>query len=134
VKFAADHALVGDRIVGLADLREQKKLDVEKRKGRQDHEIGRLLPFLAAGVDEGDAGRALADRSVLIRVTSELSRSEKFDLRTRTGNIVVCGLALDNCRSRTIRRSRNRCTVRGAGRAGWCRPAIDFRMAGGNGL
>jgi hypothetical protein len=37
----------------------------------------------------------LPDRSVLIRVTSELSRNEKFDLRTRTGNMVVCGLALE---------------------------------------
>ena len=59
-EVAADHAGVGDRVVGLADLRQQQKLHVEHRVGRQDHEIGRLLPFLAAGVDEGDAGGALA--------------------------------------------------------------------------
>src|SRR6266436_5283321 len=35
------------------------------------------------------------DLSTLILVTSELSRAEKFVLRTRTGRIVVCGLALE---------------------------------------
>ena len=59
-EVAADHALVGDRVVRLADARQQQQLHVEERKARQDHEIGRLLPFLAAGVDEGDAGGALA--------------------------------------------------------------------------
>ena len=37
----------------------------------------------------------LPDASVLMRVTSHLSRAEKFDLRTSTGRIVVCGLAFE---------------------------------------
>src|SRR4029079_18253324 len=37
----------------------------------------------------------LPERSVLMRVTSEWSRTAKFDLRIKTGRIVVCGLALE---------------------------------------
>ena len=32
---------------------------------------------------------------MLIFITSELSRAAKFDLRIRTGNMVVCGLAFE---------------------------------------
>ncbi len=59
-EVAADVARAGLRIVGLADPGEQQKLDVEQLKCAQEDEVGRLLPFLAGGVDEGDAGRALA--------------------------------------------------------------------------
>jgi hypothetical protein len=38
----------------------QQQLNVEKRKGRKDHEVGRLLSFLAARIDEGDARGPLA--------------------------------------------------------------------------
>ena len=59
-EIAADDAGIGDGVVGLADAREQQKLHVEDGIGRQDHEIGRLLPLVAVGIDKGDAGRALA--------------------------------------------------------------------------
>ena len=64
-EIAADHAGIGAGIVGLANARQQQKLHVEDGVGGQDHEIGGLFPFVAAGIDKGDAGRALA-RSVEI--------------------------------------------------------------------
>ena len=47
-EVAADHTLIGDRIVGLADARLQQELNVEDGVSGQDDEVGRLLPFLAA--------------------------------------------------------------------------------------
>ena len=44
-EVAADHARVGDGVVGLTDLRVQQQLHIEHRKCREDHEVGRLLPF-----------------------------------------------------------------------------------------
>ena len=58
--IASDHALAGVRIVGLADSREQKQVDVEQLKGTEQHEVRRLLPFIRAGVDIGDAGGAFS--------------------------------------------------------------------------
>src|SRR6185503_5280610 len=51
---------IGDGIVRLSDFRQQQKLHIKNRKCRQDHEISGLLPFLSRGIDEGDAGSALA--------------------------------------------------------------------------
>ena len=53
---AADDPGIGDRVIGFADFRQQQQLHVEEREGRQDHEIGALLPFLARRIDEGHAG------------------------------------------------------------------------------
>ena len=95
-EVAPDHAGVGDGIVGRADARQQQQLHVEDCEGAEHHEIRRLLPFLAAGVDEGDAGRALAGRVEVDahHLANSFARS-KFDLRTSTGRSVVCGLALE---------------------------------------
>ena len=41
---ASDCAAVCHEIVRATDLRVQKELDVEQRIGREDHEVGRLLP------------------------------------------------------------------------------------------
>ena len=60
VKLRPMTPVIRDRIVGLADARQQQELNVEDRKGGEDHEVGRLLPFLAARIDKGDAGRAFA--------------------------------------------------------------------------
>ena len=57
---AAGGALVGDRIVGLADLRQQHQAHVLKGKGGDNHQIGWLFPGIAGGVDVGDAGRFFA--------------------------------------------------------------------------
>ena len=59
-EIAADLALAGLRIVGRADARQQQKLDVEKLERAQQHEIGRLLPFVARCIHIGDAGRPFA--------------------------------------------------------------------------
>ena len=59
-EVAADHARVRHRIVRLADARHQEEVNVEDGEGGEDHEVGRLLPFLAARIDKGDAGRAFA--------------------------------------------------------------------------
>ena len=55
-----DHALAGVGIVGRADAGQQQHMHVEQLKGAEQHQVGRLLPFLAVAVDIGDAGRALA--------------------------------------------------------------------------
>ena len=60
VKLRPITPLIGDRIVGLADARHQQELNVEDGEGGEDDEVSRLLPLLAAGIDEGDAGRSLA--------------------------------------------------------------------------
>jgi len=59
-EVAADHARVGDRVVRLADARQQQELDVEDREGREDDEVSRLFPFVAARIDEGDPGSPFA--------------------------------------------------------------------------
>ena len=55
----ADRALGRPGIVGLADAGEQQLLGVAEHEGRQDHDAGRLLIFLAGlhvGIDHaGDA-------------------------------------------------------------------------------
>ena len=47
-EIAADHPLVGDRIVGLANARLQQELNVEDGVSSKDDEVRRLFPFLAA--------------------------------------------------------------------------------------
>ena len=59
---AADHALPGLRVVGLADSRQQHQPHIEQRESADQHDIGGLLPFLARRIDIGDAGGALAGR------------------------------------------------------------------------
>jgi hypothetical protein len=44
-EVAADMAFPALRIVGLADTREQKQLDIEKLERAQQHDVGGLLPF-----------------------------------------------------------------------------------------
>src|ERR1700722_11823381 len=51
---------IGGGIVGLIDPGMQQELHVEQRVGRQDHQIGLLPPFLAAGIDKGHAGGPFA--------------------------------------------------------------------------
>jgi len=79
-EVAADDTRVGDGIVWLADAGQKQELHVEDGEGREDDEVCRLLPFLAAGVDESDAGRSLARLVVLMRVTSQLSRAVEVGL------------------------------------------------------
>ncbi len=44
-EVAADHPLIGDAIVGLADSRHHEEVNVEDGVSRQDHEVSRLLPI-----------------------------------------------------------------------------------------
>ena len=67
------------------------------RVGGQDHEIGRLLPFLSARVDEGHAGRALAGAveidlrhfGIVARVEIRFADQHRQDRRLRAGFRVV---------------------------------------------
>ena len=59
-KVAADDTGIADGIIALADPRQQQKLHVEDRVGGQDHQIRRLLPLVAVGIDKGHAGGALS--------------------------------------------------------------------------
>ena len=65
---AADHPFAGERIVGRADARQQQQPHVAEAIGAQNHDAGRLLDLVAAGVDVGDAGGLLAGR---IRVDAQ---------------------------------------------------------------
>src|SRR5262249_58614184 len=76
--IAPDHALAGVRIVGLADSGEQKELHVEQLEGAEQHEVGRLLPFVAAGIDIGDAGGALS-RSIEVDL-QDLALSARLEI------------------------------------------------------
>ena len=58
---AADYAFVRNGIVGRSDPGMQQHLHVEQRVGRQDHEIGGLLPFDAAGIDLGIVARLVRE-------------------------------------------------------------------------
>jgi hypothetical protein len=95
--IAADHAAVGHRIIGLADLRQQQKLDVEHRVGRQDHQVGRLFELLAACIDEGHAGRTLAGPvrvdpqhlGIVARREVRFAHQHRQDRRLRTGLGIV---------------------------------------------
>src|SRR5262249_58707846 len=58
--IAPNHALVRARIVWLADAGNKKQMHVEQLEGAEQHEVGRLLPFVAAGIDIGNAGCRLS--------------------------------------------------------------------------
>jgi len=59
---AADHSLAGERIVGRADARQQQQARVAEAISAQNDDVGRLLDFVAACTNVGDAGGFLAGR------------------------------------------------------------------------
>ena len=92
-EISADHASVGGGVIGATYLRVQQKVHVKDGVGRQDDEVGGLLPFAAAGIDEGDAGGMLA-RTVEVdahhfRIVAQrkirFANQEWQDGRLRTG-------------------------------------------------
>ena len=91
----ADHALLRDRIVGLADAGEQHQVHVVDGIGAQQHDAGRLLELFAVEhVGIGHAGDALAVGVLETFVTQEWVRSSKFGLRIAIGITAICGLPL----------------------------------------
>ena len=55
-EVAAHDAFIADRIVRLADAREQHQAHIVELERTEDHQVRRLLHFTALGIDVGHAG------------------------------------------------------------------------------
>ena len=98
-------------IVGLADARQQQQPHVLQDVGGQDHHLRGLEELLAGAVHIGDAGGPLAvGRQLdLEHLAFGLQREVGLAPSGRAGSSSA-GSPWNSCRSRTSRRSRNRCT------------------------
>ena len=119
-------------IVGLADARQQQKLHVEDGKGGQDHQIGGLFPFIAVGIDERDAGSALAEGididprhlAVVARRKIRLAQQRRQDrgLRRRFGVIAAAEPFAESAKGAGSQPHAKRILIR---HATYCRTAAE---------